>query len=392
MQENKGLSRNTKIFSYASFLVDVSSEMVIWILPFFLSSVLAAPVFIIGLIDALREFTPKIVGLFAGFYADKKGKKKNIVIFGYSLSAFVKALLVFATHWLHVLFVVFFERFGKGIRNAPRDALIVMSEKRENLGRAFGFRQMLDTMGAIIGPLIATFILFLFLKDGNAEYIYRLIFTISVIPAAVAVLMLFFIRESAVSSSQDGKSILINVLKTKNFKRFLAASLVFASGQFTIAFFLLRAGQFASIAFIPLFGMAFNILYALSAMPAGYLTDKIGARKSLSIAWVFFILCLIGFSFFPSFYSMLILFALLGLFTAIYTVAPSVFLGKIIQKEQYASAAGLYQGIIGLAIIPANLIAGAIWNVKIFNAPAVFVFPILTTVLAIFLLNFLVRD
>ncbi len=381
------LSRNTKIFSFASFLVDISSEMIIWILPFFLSTVLAAPIFVIGLIDALRESVGKLVGIFAGVYADKTGKRKKLIIFGYSLSAIIKAFLIVATHWFHVLIVIFFERFGKGIRDAPRDAMIVMSEKKENLGRAFGFRRMFDTFGAILGPLVAMLILAFMMNNGNIESAYRFIFTIALIPAILAVLILFFIKEE--STKYDGKNIIASVLKAKNFKNFIFASLIFAIGEFTIALFLLRAGEFANIIYIPLFGMIFNIFYATFSVPAGHLTDRIGAKKSLTISWAIFMLAAIGFAFFASFQSIFILFAVLGLFTAIYKVAPSVYLSKIIPKEQYASATGLYQGIVSLAVLPANFIASALWG---YGPQIVFGFPIATTLIAIVALSFLVKE
>ena len=362
--------------------------MIIWILPFFLSTVLAAPIFIIGLIDGIREFTGKLVGIFAGFYADKTGKRKKLIIFGYSLSAIMKAFLIAATHWFHVLAIIFLERFGKGIRDAPRDAMIVISEKKENLGKAFGFRRMLDTFGAIIGPLIAMIILALMLNNGNAESVYRFIFNIALVPAVIAVLILFFIKEEA-TKTQDGNKILTSVLNAKNYKRFIFASLIFAIGEFTIALFLLRAGEFVNIIYIPLLGIIFNIFYAMFSVPAGYITDIMGAKKSLIFSWLVFMLSVIGFAFFANFQSMFILFAILGLFTAMYKIVPSVYLSKVVPKEQFASATGLYQGIISLAVLPANLIAGFLWN---YGPRVVFAFPIATTLIAIFALNFLVRE
>lgn len=389
--QTQGLSRNTKIFSAASFLVDVSSEMVVWVLPFFLSTVLAAPVFIIGLIDALRESVAKAIGIFAGIEADKTGKRKKMVILGYSVSAMMKAFLVFATHWMHVLGIIFFERFGKGIRDAPRDALIVISEKKENIGKAFGFRRMMDTAGAMAGPLIATAILAFFLSNGSVENAYRVIFAVSLVPAVLAVLLLFFIKEEMVQK-HDGKEIILGVLNTPGYKRFILASLVFALGEFSIAFFLLRAGEFAPLALIPVFGMAYNLAYASSAVPAGHLTDRVGAKRTLTLSWSVFILTLLGFAFFASMQSLFILFGMLGMFIALDKVAPSVFLSRIIPTHSYASATGIHQGVIGLAVLPANFIASALWNVELFGVSAAFLFPITTSMLAIIMLNVLVRE
>ena len=182
--------------------------------------------------------------------------------------------------------------------------MIVMSEKKENLGKAFGFRRMFDTFGAIIGPLIAMIIL-AFMLNINVENTYRFIFTVALIPAVLAVLILFFIKEES-AKMQDEKKIIMSVLNAKNYKNFIFVSLIFAIGEFTIALFLLRAGEFVNILYIPLLGMIFNIFYAMFSVPAGHLTDRIGAKKSLIISWIIFMLAAIGFAFFASFQSVFI--------------------------------------------------------------------------------------
>ncbi len=388
--DSKGLSRNTKLFSLASFLVDISSEMIIWVLPFFLSSVLMAPVLVIGLIDALRESVAKFVGVFAGLYADRTGKRKRMIIAGYSVSGIVKAFLLFATHSWQVALIVLFERSGKGIRDPPRDSLIVLSEKKELLGHAFGFRRMVDTFGAILGPLIAAAILALFASEG-LRGTYDIIFLVALVPAFLAVVVVLFVRENPAVVQDQGK-IILDVLLARNFKRFAAVSFLFALGEFTVAFFLLRASLVVPLVYIPLLGMAFNIFYALSALPVGRLSDRFGAKNILFAGWILFGIVLLGFALFLSFQSIFPLFALFGVFTAIYKVAPGVFLAKTVRHGQYASASGIYYGAIGIATLAANGIAGFLWDMKFESIPAPFLFSGITTVAALVMLAVLVKE
>src|SRR3989338_5431212 len=183
-------NRNVWYMGLTSFFTDVSSEMIFPILPLFLISVLKANMVVVGLIEGIAESASALLKLFSGWISDKLGKKKPLVILGYSLSTVTKPLLALATHWTHVLAVRFFDRVGKGIRTAPRDALIAASVKEKERGRSFGLHRALDAAGAIIGTLISFFILQRFI--GNNIDAFRLIFWLSFIPGLIAVLILIF--------------------------------------------------------------------------------------------------------------------------------------------------------------------------------------------------------
>ncbi|MEK6981318.1 MAG: MFS transporter [Candidatus Micrarchaeota archaeon] len=392
MRSKSKLSKNTKLLALTSFLVDISSEMVVPLLPFFVTTILGAPLFVLGLIEAVRELTANVVGIFSGIISDKLGKKKNIIILGYSLSGLMKVFLVTATTWFSVLPIVFFERVGKGIREAPRDALITHSEPKENLGYAFGFRKMCDNAGAFIGPILATFLLTILISQG-VDYAYRTIFLIALIPAALSIVVLLFLQEKDGHKATDGvKTIIGDVLKIPNFKKFVFCMFLFSLGQFAISFFLIRAADYLTLFLIPVVYLAYNAMYTVLSLPAGYFTDKVGAKNSLLFSQVLFLTVLLGFSFFANSVSLFLFFGLFGVFMTINETAPRVFLAKSVDHKHYASSIGLYQGLIGVAALPANILAGFLYTTKILDVPASFVFSIVTTVLSMLLLLILVKE
>lgn len=385
------VSRNTKLLGFASFLVDVSSEMIYSILPFFLTNILLAPAFVIGLMESLGEFTVSITSFFSGLYSDRIGKRKRLILGGYSLSAIFKIFLVFLTSWTQVVLFRIIERIGKGVRDVPRDALIGLSEEKGNLGQAFGFRKMMDNTGAILGPLLATILLTLLISNGMEEETYRTIFAIAVIPAALAVVALLFLKDRFTQKTPV-KEILRDVFRLARFKRFLVAGFIFSLGQFSIMFFLLRANDFLPLVLIPVSYLAFNVFNTIFTMPAGLLSDRFGAKKTIIFGMLLFLSALLGFVFFPSTSMIFAAFALLGFFTAIADTAPQILLVRSVSKGYYASAVGAYKGLTGAAALPANLAAGALYSIMVFGSPATFVFSIFTAVAGIFLMTFWIKE
>ena len=386
-----GISRNTKLLSIASFLTDVSSEMIYPLFPFFLSNVLAAPAFILGLMESLGEFAQSATSFFSGLLSDKSGERKKFIISGYAISAVLKLFLIFITSWPQMILFRILERAGKGVREAPRDALIGLSEEKGKLGLAFGFRQMLDNFGAILGPLLATLFLAVLAGNGVSEEAYREIFSYAFIPAVLAVVILVFIKDR-VTEKTPAKEILKGVFNIPRFRQFLIANSIFFIGQISVLFFLLRSNDFVPLVLIPVVYLAFNIFYTLSSVPAGLLSDRIGARKTIIIGMFLFLLSLIGFVFFTSTIQIFISFALLGLFMAISKTAPQALLVKVVDEKYYASAIGAYKGLSGVIALPANLIAGALYTITIFGSPATFVLPIVTTIVGIISMIFLLKE
>ena len=386
-----GISRNTKLLSIASFLSDISTGMIYPLFPFFLSNVLAAPAFVLGIMESLGGLSASISGVLSGFFSDRSGKRKNIIISGYALSAAVKLFLVFITSWPQMVLFRILERSGKGMREAPRDALIGQSEEKSRLGMAYGFKQLLDNFGAIIGPLLATILIAVMDGSGIPESAYREIFLYAAIPAFLATGVLFFIRDKGANpaSVKPGASWF---LKIPCIRQFLFVNAVFSLGQISILFFLLRANDFIPLVLVPVTYLAFNIFYTLSSLPAGMLSDKIGAKKSMIIGMMLFFAALAAFAFFPSTIVIFACFALLGFFMAIAKTAPQAFIAKAVENRHYASAIRAYNGLSGMIALPANLFAGFLYTVTILGTPATFLFPMVTTIIGMAALAFLVRE
>lgn len=199
LKTSKGITRNVAILGFVSFLTDVSSEMILPLLPLFLVNVLGAEKSIVGLIEGVADSTASVLKVFSGWFSDRIKKRKPLVFFGYSLSTITKPFLAFATLWYHVLIVRFADRVGKGVRTTPRDALIADSCDRGMRRKAFGYHRTMDTLGAVVGPLIAYSLL---LSLG-----YRNIFLLSTIPGAISVLLILSVREAEIGKSDDQKPI-----------------------------------------------------------------------------------------------------------------------------------------------------------------------------------------
>ncbi|MFH2106672.1 MAG: MFS transporter [Candidatus Micrarchaeota archaeon] len=383
------LTRNTKLFGITSLLNDTSSEMIIPLFPLFLTEVLFAPVIIVGVIEAMREFVPDILSFFSGYYTDKSGKRKRIVLLGYGLSSVMKWFFTILTSYYQAIAVVFLERVGKGLRDAPRDSLIVLSEKKERLGIAFGFRRAMDNAGAILGPLFASVLLVLL--SGSLEEQYRTIFLIAAFPALLSVFFLFFIKDVK-TEKVEGKVIRHYLNNIPGFKPLLIVISLFAFGQFSAAFFILRSNELIPLIFVPVAYLSYNVAYASFSMPAGHLTDKFGGKKAIILGQTIFLIVLFGFAFTTDLLQVFVLFILLGGFMALYKVAPQVLLAKQVETKYYATAIGAYKASLGLVAIPANLIAGALWDVNIFGLHANFVFSIVMTVIGILALTILIKE
>ncbi|MFA5077607.1 MAG: MFS transporter, partial [Candidatus Micrarchaeia archaeon] len=279
----KGVGSNVTTLGIVSFLTDISSEMIFPVLPIFITSILGAGKEALGIIEGLADSIASLVEIFSGYFSDKTGKRKQLVIAGYGLSSVVKVGIALSTAWWHVLIMRSLERIGKGIRTSPRDAIIASSSAPDARGKAFGFHRMMDTIGAIIGPVIAYFI---FAWFGTAEPGYRTLFLAAIIPAFLAVLVLIlFVKEPEKSKQPEKRPSFWQSLKelTPEYKTFLKISLVFSLSYFSFAFFIVRATDLgiAPESVVVLY-ILYNIVYAASSIPAGALSDKIGRRAVIA--------------------------------------------------------------------------------------------------------------
>lgn len=354
----RGIKKNVVFLGFVSLFTDISSEMILPILPLFLANVLGVNKAVIGLIEGIVESTSSLLKTFSGWLSDKLRKRKILVLMGYSLSTIVKPFLALSTAWQHVLTVRFFDRVGKGVRTSPRDALVASSTEKRFRGKAFGFNRSLDKIGAVIGTLLAFWLLIKFVEN------YRLVFWLSVIPGIIAVLIIvFFVKE--VKRDNDKSKMFRFRWKTlnPNYKRFIFVASVFGIANFSYAFLILKANDMGvAVALIPLVYLVYNIFFAGLAIPAGNLSDRIGRKKVLGMGYLIFSIVCFGFVYAASPYFAWLLFALYGVSLAFTDAISRAFVFDLVKEEERGTAIGIYHTCIGLAAFPASFIFGNLWN------------------------------
>jgi len=379
-KKNKfGISTNVFVLGLVSFFNDVASEMIYPIVPIFLTSVLGTPVAIIGLIEGIAESTASVLKVVSGWLSDKLQKRKPFVVAGYSFSAISKILLSLAFSWPFVLFARFVDRFGKGTRTSARDALIAESSENSARGRSFGFHRALDTLGAVVGPLIA--LLAIHFLDNK----FRLIFFLAFIPACIGILLLlFFVKERKKETNLSPALNLSWRNLDPSFKIFLLISFVFALGNSSDAFLILRAQNLGlSVILVVLAYVLFNFTYAIFSMPAGIISDKIGPKKVLFSGFLLFSFIYLLFGLTNSSLILWFLFPFYGIYMALTEGVGKAYISNLVPQEKAGTAFGVYQTTIGLCTFFASLIAGLLWTYIDVSAP--FIFGSITAVISAFL-------
>jgi MFS family permease len=354
----RGLSRNVVLLGVVSFFADISSEMVYPVIPLFLTGTLNTPLVAVGLIEGVAESTASIFKLIGGVLSDRVRRRLPFAFAGYGLAAIAKPALAAATVWPMALVARFVDRSGKGIRNAPRDALIAASSDSGSLGRAFGLHRAMDTAGAIAGPLIA--IGLLAALDDN----YRPIFLIAFIPGVLAVLALLGVREvRQTRTTPEGASFLSLRGYDSRFLVFLAISLLFAAGNSSDAFLILRAHDIGlGAATVVLAYIVYNVTYAGLSYPGGALSDRIGRRPILVTGFLIFALVYAGFAAVTDDWMIWPLFAVYGGYIALTEGVSRAYVADLVPDERRASAIGLYSASTGATLLIASLIGGALWD------------------------------
>ncbi|MDZ4655903.1 MAG: MFS transporter [Coriobacteriia bacterium] len=357
--------RNIKALGIVSLLTDASSEMVYPILPLFLANVLGAPVTAIGIIESVAETTASLMKVFSGWLSDRVGRRRPLIAFGYSLSNVVKPLLALTGSWPAVLLLRWCDRLGKGIRTAPRDALIADSSTEATRGRNFGVHRALDTLGAAIGPLTAWAILTL-VPDG-----YRTIFWVSAIPGALAIAVVFFAVREKRAVRPDGVRPTLRLRHLgRPFALFTAVSFVFALGNSSDAMLILRAQDVgATPALIPLMYFAFNIVGATLSAPLGALSDRVGRKRLLSIGFVLYGAVYAGFALAGAPVHAWLLFTAYGVPYAMTEGMTRAYVVDLVGCDVRATAIGGYTFVLGLAALPASAVAGLLWDTVSHGAP-----------------------
>ncbi len=362
MKRNKkffGFGRNIFVAGFVSFFMDVSSEMIYPLVPLFLANILGINKAIIGLIEGIAESTASLLKVFSGWFSDRLGNRKWLMAAGYGISTLSRPIIALATGWHHVMGSRFMDRFGKGVRTAPRDAIIAESAEKTHLGRAFGFHRSMDTMGAVVGPAIAFFLLGIFSNN------YRLVFWLSMIPGAIAVLLIIlFITEKKKVPLPHAKRPKLTLKHFDwRFKFFLASATLFAIGNSSDVFLILRAQQTGiPTVMIPVVYLLFNLIYSLSAIPAGIAADRFGKKRVILLGFVLFAVLYYGFAIARDTAVIWVLFGFYGLFMGLTEGIQKAFLATIIPQDFKATAFGVYNTAVGLAMFPASLLGGWLWD------------------------------
>ena len=378
------IPRNVWVLGFVSLLTDISSEMIHSLLPLFLVSVLGASVLTVGLIEGIAEATASVLKVFSGALSDYLGHRKGLALVGYGLSTLVKPLFALATSPFGVLIARFGDRIGKGIRVAPRDALVADATNPEERGAAYGLRQSLDTIGAFLGPLAA------FALMAASGKNFRLVFWLALIPGFLAVgLLAVGVRESRGSRAGGSRS---NPLHWKTLTNLgqgywvlVAVALLFNLGNSSDAFLLLRAAQTGiSTPLLPLTLVVMNIAYSFSAYPVGILSDQLGRVRLLLGGFLLYALVYLGFAFIQAPWQVWVLFALYGLHLGMSQGVLLALVADRVPPHLRGTAFGFLNLAVGLALLPASLLAGELWQTA--GAGATFIAGSLFATAAVLLL------
>jgi MFS family permease len=361
----RNLPRNVWVVTATSLLTDISSEMLAYLIPLFLANILNAGTAVIGVIDGIAETTASLMKVYSGWLSDKLGKRKWLTVLGYGLSTIAKPFLYFANSWGWVLGVRFTDRLGKGIRTAPRDALVAGSVDEKQRGLAFGLHRAGDTTGAFLGLLIAALIIWFTQKGAPLlqEHTFQVVILASIIPAVLAVLVLAIGAREVTAEGQSKAPLLSFKGMDKRFKIFLGVVILFTLGNSSDSFIILR-GQERGLSLLQIMGMlmTFNLIYALLSGPLGALSDRIGRRKLIIGGWIAYGLVYLGFALSKTGWQIWALFGLYGLYYAATEGTAKALIADLVTPERRGTAYGLFNAAVGLMAFPASAIAGLLWQ------------------------------
>lgn len=365
LQKVRQLPRNVWAVSLTSFLNDISSEMVINILPLFLANVLGVRTSIIGVIEGVAEATASLLKVFSGWLSDKLGGRKWIAVAGYGISTLSKPFFYIANSWGMIAGVRWADRLGKGVRTAPRDALVADSIKPEQRGISFGFHRAADTGGAMVGILIAAFAVWLAQSNNLqlGESTFRTVVLISLIPAVLAVLSLAAIARDIPKKSEAKAAKISFKALGKPFLIFLLIVGLFDLGNSSDAFLVLRAQERGmSVLGILLMLAAFNLVYALVSTPAGSLSDRIGRRKVIIGGWMVYGVIYLGFAMAQRPWHIWGLYIAYGVYYGMAYGTAKAMVADLVSPELRGTAYGTYNATLGIIDLPASLLAGLLWQ------------------------------
>lgn len=356
------IPKNVVILGFVSLFNDIASEMIYPLIPLFLSVVLGAPASVIGLIEGIAEATASIMRFVSGYISDRAQKRKIFVTLGYSFSAISKPLIGLAISWHFVLFARFLDRFGKGVRTAARDSLLLQSTEAKNKGLIFGFHRAMDSAGAVLGPLIAALIIFLY-KDNIAQV--RNVFFIAFIPAVLGILLLIFIvkeRKQIITKEKIKIKLKWRGLNP-GFQLFFIITMIFSLGNSSDVFLILRAKNLGFTLLLTILVYAlYNLSYSVFSTPGGAIADKIGARKVFAAGLGVFALVYFAFGILHNPFWLWLLFPIYGIYIAFTDGVSRAYIGEFVEQKESGTYFGLYQMGMALCGFFASLIGGILWS------------------------------
>jgi len=380
---------NVFFIGLVSFFADLSTEMVYPLIPIYLTQVFGATPALIGVVEGIAESLASLLKVFSGYITDKYRKKKPIAFLGYATGLIYKLALLVAGSWIGILGARVIDRFGKGLRTAPRDVLVSESSDSAKLGSSFGLHKALDMAGSAAGILAAFFIM----KAWRGDYAFKRLFLLSCVPAIASLFMFIFIKETGNPRNSKEPLHVFRGLKSLDarLKLYLIVVFIFTLGNSSNTFLLLRAANVgfnpASVVFLY---FVYNVVSSLLAMPLGKRSDQIGRKRLLVAGYLTFTLVYAGFAWAPNKAIIVAVFALYGVFTAMTAGVERAFISEIAPRELKGTMLGLHSTIVGIALLPASVIAGLLWNT--FGAIVPFAFGASLSLLSALILAFGLRQ
>jgi len=379
------IDKNIFFTGLTSFFTDASTKMIYSVMPLFLLSIGASKT-AISLIEGIAESTASLLKIFSGYWSDKIGKNKLFMIIGYGITMIITPLYSLALKPFHVLIMRFLERIGKGLRAAPRDSLISSSINKNETGKSFGFHKTMDNCGAIVGPLIAFFIL------KYTSLGYKSIFLFATIPAALGVLsIVLFVTDAKAKSSENKLKLKLSLLPGKYYF-FLAIIFIFTLGNSADALLLVKTAETGiSKEYIPFIYMIFNSVSVLFAIPFGKISDKIGREILIITGFSIYSIVYFFFGKYNNINIFIILFIFYGIYSALTDSSQKSLISDIVSKDIKGTGYGIYHAVLGVTLLPASLIAGYLYDNVNSNAPFYFG-SVMSALAALSMLIFLFTD
>ena len=355
------LPRPVWLLGWVSLVTDTATDMVYPLLPLFLTRVLGAGAMSLGVIEGVAEAANSVLKVIAGRLSDRTGAPKRIVIAGYALSGAVRPLIGFATSWTHVLGIRFADRLGKGIRSAPRDAMLAHFAPPAIRGRVYGFHRAMDNAGAVVGPLLASLFLFFFPEQ------YRTLFALTLIPGIVVVVILLRVPDVRTDATPGVTATNVGgrepLMPSGDLKRALALIFVFSLGNASDAFLLLRLSDAGVAAvWIPVLWAALNLVKAAASVVGGDLSDRYGRRTLIGFGWLIYAAVYLAFGFVESTAALVAIFLTYGLYFGLTEGVEKAWIADLTPANARGTAFGVYNATLGVGVLAASLLFGFLWT------------------------------